>query len=231
MICIATFYRFVSLPDYRDLKERLYKKMLDFEIKGTILLASEGINSTISGIEANIDLFENYLLQDKRFKNLKFKKSFYDYHPFGKTKVKLKKEILSLGEPVDVQSKVGKYVSAEEWNNLLESQNIIVIDTRNIYECEIGTFRGALNPQTNNFKELTQFVENNFENLKNKKIAMFCTGGIRCEKFSSYLLQKGISEVYNLKGGILQYLQDIKPEDSLWQGECFVFDERKAIGL
>ena len=160
---------------------------------------------------------------------MQFKKSFYDHQPFGKTKVKLKKQILSLGEPIDVHSRIGIYVEPKDWNNLIKQDDLVLIDTRNDYECEIGTFEGAIDPKINNFRELADFVQNNLDSWQNKKIAMFCTGGIRCEKFSSFMLQKGFPEVYHLKGGILQYLEEIPPETSLWKGNCFVFDERRAV--
>jgi UPF0176 protein len=227
---VAALYKFVSLPDYQEVRENLWEICQAQNIKGTLLLAEEGINGTVAGTREAIDALNLFFKADERFHNLEYKESTAQKMPFFRLKVRLKKEIVTLGvEGVNPNQKVGTYVNAEEWNTLLEDPEMIVIDTRNDYEYEIGTFKKALNPHTNTFREFPEFVKKNLDPKKHKKIAMCCTGGIRCEKASSYMLSQGFEEVYHLKGGILKYLEEMPVQKSLWEGECFVFDHRTAI--
>ncbi|HEY9801698.1 MAG TPA: rhodanese-related sulfurtransferase [Leptolyngbyaceae cyanobacterium] len=228
---MATFYKFVSLPDFTEKQDPLLAYCLDQGIKGTILLAKEGINGTIAGSRQAIDAVLSYLRSDPRLQDLDHKESTAENPPFERMKVRLKKEIVTLGLPeVDPNEQVGTYVTPQEWNDLISDPEVTVIDTRNDYEVHIGTFKGAQNPQTNSFRDFPEYVRQNLDPSKQKKVAMFCTGGIRCEKASSFMLSQGFAEVYHLKGGILKYLEEVPPEASLWEGECFVFDERIAVG-
>lgn len=227
---VATFYKFVRLPDYAEKQQPLLSYCIDRHIKGTILLASEGINATIAGSRQNIDSVLAFLRSDSRLADLEYKESDADLPPFERMKVKLKKEIVTLGLPeIDPSDRVGTYVSPQEWNDLISDPEVVVIDTRNDYEVKIGTFQGALNPQTESFRDFPDYVRQNLNPFKQKKVAMFCTGGIRCEKATSFLLSEGFERVYHLKDGILKYLEEVPAKESLWQGECFVFDERVAV--
>jgi len=227
---VATFYKFVSLPDYESLQPILLEYSQAQNLKGTILLASEGINATLAGNRQEIDNILIFLKKDTRFADLTHRESSCENLPFQRLKVRLKKEIVTFGqESVNPDQQVGVYVEPEAWNELLRDPTVLVIDTRNDYEISIGSFWGAINPRTHAFNQFPDYVQKNLDPQKHQKIAMFCTGGIRCEKASSYLLAQGFPEIYHLKGGILQYLKEIAPEDSLWQGECFVFDERVAL--
>lgn len=228
---VIAFYKFVDLSDFKELKEPLKNFCLEHEIRGSIVLAKEGINSTMSGKRENIEAFLNFLRRDKRFEELEYKESYaIDQHPFRRMKVLLKKEIVNLGMPqINPNNKVGTYLSAEDWNKVISDPDVVLIDTRNDFEYKVGTFKGAINPQTKSFNEFPEYVEKNLDPAKDKKVAMFCTGGIRCEKATSFMLEKGFKEVYHLKGGILKYLEEIKEEESLWKGECFVFDKRVGI--
>jgi UPF0176 protein len=229
-IVVAALYKFVSLEDFRDLREPLLDVCLDADVRGTLLLAHEGINGTIAGTRAGIDTVLTYLKSDPRLSDLDQKESFDDHIPFYRMKVKLKREIVTMGvEDIDPNKAVGTYVEPRDWNALIEDPDVLLIDTRNAYECDIGTFKGALDPRTENFREFPQFVSENLDPVKQKKIAMFCTGGIRCEKASAYMLNEGFDEVYHLKGGILKYLEQVPQEDSHWEGECFVFDNRVSV--
>jgi UPF0176 protein len=230
----AALYKFVSLPHYKDLQAPILHACEQHQIKGTILLASEGINGTIAGLPDDIYAVLNYLRTDALFNgdfaDLEHKESFADEHPFYRMKVRLKKEIVTLGVPgVSPTKKVGTYVKPEDWNALISDPDVILIDTRNDYEIDIGTFKGAVDPKTTTFREFPKYVANNLDKTKHKKVAMFCTGGIRCEKASSYMMDQGFDEVYHLQGGILKYLETVPEEQSLWQGECFVFDQRVAV--
>ncbi len=232
---VAAFYQFVTLPDFQALREPLRNMCVALDIKGIILLAEEGINGTVAGREVAIDALVNQLrngaLFNGRLDNLELKFSGATEMPFNRMKVRLKKEIVTLGDPdTDPKAKVGAYVDAADWNDLLKQPDILLIDTRNQFEVEMGTFEGALDPNISRFGEFPDFASRALDPAKHKKIAMFCTGGIRCEKASSYLLSQGFEEVYHLKGGILKYLEDIPPDQSLWRGECFVFDHRVALG-
>jgi UPF0176 protein len=230
----AALYKFVSLPEYQALQAPILAACKIHHIKGTLLLAEEGINGTIAGLSDHIHLLLNYLRTDPlfagKFSDLEHKESFADEHPFYRMKVKLKKEIVTLGVPgVSPTKKVGTYVKPEDWNALISDPDVVLIDTRNDYEVDIGTFKGAIDPKTTTFREFPEYVAKNFDKTKHKKVAMFCTGGIRCEKASSYMLDQGFDEVYHLQGGILKYLETVPEEQSIWQGECFVFDQRVAV--
>jgi UPF0176 protein len=228
-IKIIAFYKFIHLSDFADLRKPLLEFLLENDIKGTILLAPEGINGTVSGSAESIDKLIAHLNRDERFGDLEFKLSSYSRQPFKKTKVKLKKEIISFGKTLTPNAQVGQYVSPEEWNSLLEDKNVIVLDTRNNYEVEVGSFPGAINPNTESFREVKDFADAKLNSNKNAKIAIYCTGGIRCEKFSAYLLENGFRNVYHLKGGILKYLEKISDSQNRWQGTCYVFDDRRAL--
>ncbi|MFP4009194.1 MAG: rhodanese-related sulfurtransferase [Spirulinaceae cyanobacterium] len=229
-VVVATFYKFVALPDYQEMRSPLLAFCQNQQIKGTILLAAEGINGTIAGEAVNIHAVIHYLRSDERFSDLEFRESKATTPPFERLKVKLKREIVTLGIPeVDPNQQVGTYVTPQQWNDLISDPDVVLIDTRNDYEVDIGTFRGANNPKTESFREFPDYARQKLNPHQHKKVAMFCTGGIRCEKASSYLLKQGFDRVYHLKGGILKYLEEIPPEESLWEGECFVFDERVAV--
>jgi UPF0176 protein len=229
-VVVAALYHFATLADFREQQEPLRARCRELGIRGTLLLAEEGINGTISGSRDSIDAILAYLRSDARLAALEHKESFSDTHPFRRLKVKLKKEIVTLGVPgVDPNKVVGTYVEPEDWNALISDPDVVVIDTRNDYEVMLGTFRNAVDPETKSFSEFPDYVRRHFSPEKNRKVAMFCTGGIRCEKASSFMRSEGYAEVYHLKGGILKYLEKVKPEDSLWQGECFVFDHRVGV--
>lgn len=227
---VASFYKFVHLPDFADKQQPLLAYCQSQEVKGSILLAAEGINGTIASIyPASIDAVVSFLRSDSRLSDLEYKLSSAESPPFERIKVRLKREIVTLGLPVDPLQQVGTYVSPSEWNALINDPEVTLIDTRNDYEVDIGTFKGAQNPNTSSFNQFPSYIEQHLDPNKHKKVALFCTGGIRCEKASSLLLSQGFTEVYHLKGGILKYLAEVPEEDSLWQGECFVFDERVAL--
>jgi UPF0176 protein len=229
-IIVAALYHFAPLPDFRELREPLLAQCREQDIRGTLLLAEEGINGTISGPRAGIDSVLAFIRADARLAALEHKESRSARHPFRRMKVKLKKEIVTLGVPgVDPNKIVGSYVEPEAWNALISDPEVVVIDTRNDYEVAIGTFRNAVDPKTASFRDFPQFVREHYDPLKHRKVAMFCTGGIRCEKASSFMRAEGFPEVYHLKGGILKYLERVRPEDSLWEGECFVFDHRVGV--
>lgn len=227
---VATFYKFVPLSDFAVRKQPLLEFCQRQGIKGTILLAPEGINGTIVGTRQEIAAVLAFLRSEPLLADLEHKETFTRSSPFRRMKVKLKKEIVTLGLPeVDPNQQVGNYVEPQKWNELITDSEVIVIDTRNQYEVDIGTFKGAIAPKTRSFREFPDYVVNHLNPQQHKKVAMFCTGGIRCEKASSFLLSQGFQEVYHLKGGILKYLEEVPHEESLWQGECFVFDERVAV--
>ena len=229
-IVIATLYKFVSLLDYTELRDPIRAICIENEVKGTLLLAAEGLNGTIAGTRQGIDTVLAYLRADARLADLEHKESFADEIPFRRMKVKLKAEIVTIGlNHIDPTEKVGQYVKPADWNDLITDPEVMLIDTRNEYEVEFGTFEGAINPHTDSFGQFPDFAQKHLDPDKHKKIAMFCTGGIRCEKASSLLLEMGFEEVYHLKGGILKYLEEIHQENSRWKGECFVFDERITL--
>lgn len=227
---VAALYKFVSLPDYRTLRQPLLDQCRTLAIKGTLLLAREGINGTIAGRRTAIEQWLATLQHDERFADLQPKVSLSDEMPFYRMKVKLKQEIVSMGVPAaDPARLAGEYVDATDWNDLISDPATLLIDTRNYYECAIGRFKEAISPQTTTFREFPDFVDQQLDPARHKKVAMYCTGGIRCEKATAYLRRQGFEEVYHLRGGILQYLQTVAPEDSLWTGECFVFDNRVTV--
>ena len=227
---VCALYKFVTLENYESMREPLHRVMLDNQIKGTLLLAQEGINGTVSGPQEGIDALLAWLNSDERLAPISFKISLHTEQPFYRTKVKLKKEIVTMGvEGIDPRKTVGTYVKPKDWNDLIADPEVTVIDTRNDYEIEIGTFKHAINPNTESFREFPAYVANELDPSKHKKVAMFCTGGIRCEKSTAYLKEQGFDEVYHLEGGILQYLEDVPQEESLWEGDCFVFDNRVAV--
>lgn len=229
-VVVAALYKFVTLEDFHELRESLLDECQRAEVKGTLLLAREGINGTIAGSREGIDQVLDYLRSDVRLSDLAHKESFDAEMPFYRMKVKLKKEIVTMGlEGIDPNDRVGTYVKPSDWNALVEDPDVVIVDTRNDYEVGIGTFRGALDPKTTTFREFPAFVRENLDPKKNKKVAMFCTGGIRCEKASAFMLGEGFEEVYHLEGGILKYLEEVPAKESAWEGECFVFDNRVAV--
>ncbi len=231
-ILVAALYKFVEIDDLHSLQSNLYEICEKNNIMGTILIANEGINGTISGKTNEINQTISLLKSDKRFANIEIKYSSTDKQPFHRMKVRLKKEIVTIGLPeINPNKKVGTYVKPDDWNDLISDPNVVVIDTRNKYETKIGSFQNALDPETSSFREFPDWVKK-FKSSKenaNKKIAMFCTGGIRCEKASSLMKEEGFEDVYHLQGGILKYLETIDKENSLWNGECFVFDQRVCL--
>ncbi|SFV77091.1 Rhodanese domain protein UPF0176 [hydrothermal vent metagenome] len=230
MFTVCALYQFVRLDDFEAFRTPLRELMVELEVKGTILLALEGLNGTISGSKASIDGVIQFLQDDGRFDNLEIKFSHSEINPFKRLKVKLKKEIVTLGvEHIDPLSSVGTYIAPQDWNALISDPDVILIDTRNNYEYEIGSFKGAINPNTETFREFPTYTKDNLEQYRGKKVAMFCTGGIRCEKSTAYLKSQGFDTVYHLQGGILKYLEEMDEEQSLWEGECFVFDDRVAV--
>ena len=231
---VAALYQFVPLPDFRELKVPVERFCADLGIKGSLLLASEGLNGTLAGRPEAIDRFVEECLSGPlfggRLDNLELKFSSAAEMPFRRLKIRLKKEIVTLGDPAtDPTRRVGTYVAAGEWNALLETPGLVLVDTRNQFEVEMGTFAGAIDPEIPRFSDFRDFVAARLDPKTHKKVAMFCTGGIRCEKASSYMLSQGFEEVYHLKGGILKYLETVPESESRWEGECFVFDGRVAL--
>ncbi len=226
----SAFYKFVEIEDPVSLRPVLLDACNARQLKGSILLAHEGINGTISGDAEGLKDFFAWLGQDSRFTDIETKQSPAAAHPFGRMKVRLKREIVSLGVPeANPALAVGTYVAPEDWNALIEDPDVILLDTRNDYEVRIGTFKGAVDPKTRAFRQFPDFVRQKLDPERQQKVAAFCTGGIRCEKATSFLIQEGFKEVYHLQGGILKYLETVPKEKSLWEGECFVFDERVAL--
>lgn len=231
-IVVCALYKFVELPDYETLRQPLLDVMEAYGIRGTLLLAKEGINGTVAGTRTAIDTLLAWLKNDPRLTGIDSKESYTDEPPFLRTKVKLKKEIVTMGvEGIDPRRVVGTYVEPKDWNELISDPEVLLIDTRNDYEYQVGTFLNAINPNTESFREFPQYVKEHLDPTKHKKVAMFCTGGIRCEKSTAYLKEQGFDQVYHLKGGILKYLEEVPPQETLWQGECFVFDERVTVNL
>ncbi|MCC0027642.1 MAG: rhodanese-related sulfurtransferase [Zhengella sp.] len=228
---VAALYRFCRLPDFRDLRQPILDFCRNHGIKGTLLLAHEGINGTVAGSDAAIDGLVGWLMERPEFQGMELKYSRAETMPFHRMKVRLKKEIVTMGvADVDPLNGTGAYVDPAGWNALISDPDTVIIDTRNDYEVALGTFRGAIDPKTETFREFPDWVARNHNLLAGRKVAMFCTGGIRCEKATAYVRSLGFDEVYHLKGGILQYLEDMPEEQSLWDGECFVFDERVSVG-
>ncbi|MDD3761939.1 MAG: rhodanese-related sulfurtransferase [Nevskiales bacterium] len=228
---VAALYHFARLPDFAGLREPLRAVCEQAGVKGSLLLAGEGINGTIAGSRAGIDTVLAHLRADPRLAALEHKESVAPRMPFARLKIKLKREIVTMGVPgVDPEQLVGTYVDPQDWNALIADPEVLVVDTRNAYEVKVGTFRNAVSPDTDSFREFPAYVERELRGQEQRPIAMFCTGGIRCEKATSYLREQGFEKVYHLRGGVLKYLEQVPAEHSLWDGECYVFDERVAVG-
>jgi len=229
-IVVCALYKFTALKNFASLREPLLNVMARHHIRGTLLLAREGINGTVAGNRAAIDALLGWLNRDIRLKPIECKESWCETVPFKHTRVKLKKEIVTMGVPdIDPTNAAGTYVEPANWNELISDPQVLVLDTRNDYEVQVGTFKHAINPKTESFRQFPQYVATHLNPGVHKKVAMFCTGGIRCEKSTALLREQGFAEVYHLKGGILKYLEDIPREQSLWEGECFVFDDRVTV--
>ncbi len=231
MFVVAALYQFTPFADPAGLKAPLAERACNEGVKGTLLLAREGINGTIAGTRDGIDAVLAHIRSLPGCSDLEWKESHADTMPFTRLKVRLKKEIVTMGqEDVDPTASVGTYVEPTDWNDLISNPDVAVIDTRNAYEVGIGTFQNAIDPETDSFREFPEWWARNAARFEGKKIAMFCTGGIRCEKSTNWLIGQGVEDVFHLKGGILKYLEEVPKEDSLWQGECFVFDKRVSVG-
>ena len=231
MYTVAALYHFTTFADPAAIRGPLLAVAEENALRGTLLLAREGINGTIAGSRKGIDAILSHIRSLPGCAELEWKESTASSAPFPRLKVRLKREIVTMGKPdVDPRATVGHYLNPEEWNELISAPDVAVIDTRNDYEVAIGTFKGAVDPLTKTFREFPEWWEQNKERFHNKRIAMFCTGGIRCEKSTNWLLQQGVPEVFHLKGGILKYLEEMPAEESLWEGECFVFDGRVSVG-
>ncbi|OED39151.1 hypothetical protein AB833_16570 [Chromatiales bacterium (ex Bugula neritina AB1)] len=231
-IIVCALYKFVRLENYLQIRDPLLELMLELRVRGTLLLAREGINGTIAGERAGIDSLLKWLRAQPGLEDLDCKESITSESPFKRSRVKIKKEIVTMGvEGLDPVQSAGTYVAPKDWNALISDPDVLLIDTRNDYECEVGSFEGAVNPHTASFRDFPAYVEKSLQGKVSKttKVAMFCTGGIRCEKSTAYLRSNGFSEVYHLQGGILKYLEEVPLEDSMWEGECFVFDERVTV--
>lgn len=231
-IIIASFYKFITLPDYELMREPILSKMHEIGIKGTIILALEGINGGFAGEPEAMALFYQFMHSHSDFADLNFKETLDTKNPFDKAKVKLRKEIVTMGAPgiiVDASINEATHLSPQEWHQLIQDPEVILLDTRNDYEFELGTFKNAINPDIDNFREFPEYVAQHLADKKDKKIAMFCTGGIRCEKTTAFMKEQGFKEVYQLHDGVLNYMASIPTEESLWEGACFVFDDRVAV--
>ena len=227
---ISAMYKFVTLEDFESLRAPIQDAMEKFDIRGTLLLAKEGVNGTVAGKAEGMQAFWNFLKADARLSDIVHKESYEARQPFRRAKVKLKKEIVTMGvEGIDPRHVVGTYVKPKDWNALISDPEVFVVDTRNDYEVELGTFKGAVDPDTKTFREFPDYVKQNMDPAKHRKVAMFCTGGIRCEKSTAYMKEQGFDEVYHLEGGILKYLEEVPQDETLWEGECFVFDDRVTV--
>lgn len=227
---VATFYKFVALPDCETLRSQILDHCQKNNIYGSILLAQEGINGTVCSDRIHLTAFIEFLRQDPRLCDLTTKESESDRAPFDRLKVKIKPEIVTLGRPdINPSERAGTYVKPQDWNALIQDPEVLVIDTRKAFEVSTGTFVGAVDPNLDSFREFPGYVETHLNPTQHTKVAMFCTGGIRCEKASAYMLSAGFETVYHLEGGILKYLEEIDPDESLWEGECFVFDQRVSV--
>ncbi|MBM76796.1 MAG: hypothetical protein CMK59_15425 [Proteobacteria bacterium] len=227
---VAAFYKFITIEDVEKLHQILLERASFFALQGVLLVAGEGINGTLSGAHERLRSFLSELRQDERFSKLDIKFSECSDPPFHRLRVRKKKEIVTLGvEGIDPREKVGTYIDSADWNDLIEREDVVLVDTRNDYEVVLGTFKGAINPKTESFRDFPRWVSEHLDAKKHRKVAMFCTGGIRCEKASSFLLEQGFEEVFHLKGGILKYLNEISEDESSWEGECFLFDRRVGV--
>lgn len=230
-IVVSALYQFVRIEQPVSLRQPLTDFLNHHEIRGTLILAEEGINGTVSGTRQAIDALYAWFKEHPPLDQVSSKESFHDEQPFYRTKVKIKKEIVTMGvEGIDPQKVVGTYVKPDEWNSLISDPDVILVDTRNDYEVDIGTFKGAINPNTDTFRDFPAYVKEHLDPAKQPKVAMFCTGGIRCEKSTAFLKEQGFDEVYHLEGGILKYLEEVPSDQSLWDGQCFVFDNRVSVG-
>ncbi|NQZ09956.1 MAG: rhodanese-related sulfurtransferase [Algicola sp.] len=230
VVVVCALYKFVRLENFTQLRQPLLEAMENHGIKGTLLLAFEGINGTVAGSREGVNNLLNWLAQQPGLDNIVHKESFDENMPFYRTKVKLKKEIVTMGvEGIDPKKVVGSYVKPKDWNALISDPDVLLVDTRNEYEIQIGSFKNAVNPKTETFREFPQYVAEHLDVKKHKKVAMFCTGGIRCEKSTAYLKEQGFEDVYHLEGGILKYLEEVPEQETLWEGDCFVFDNRVAV--
>ncbi len=231
-VVVCALYKFVRLENYRQLRDPLLEVMLNHSVRGTLLLATEGINGTIAGDRNGVDAVLQWLRSTPVLADLECKESITTVEPFKRSRVKIKKEIVTLGvEGLDPAHTAGTYVAPKDWNALISDPDVLLIDTRNDYECDVGSFEGAVNPDTASFRDFPAYVADSLHGSisKTQKVAMFCTGGIRCEKSTAYLRSLGYEEVYHLQGGILKYLEEVPESESMWQGECFVFDERVTV--
>ncbi|WP_299973187.1 rhodanese-related sulfurtransferase [uncultured Pseudoteredinibacter sp.] len=227
---VMALYKFTPFADFADWREGIQSAMADHQVKGSLLIAAEGINGTVAAERDGIEAIKSYLNSIGALAGFSYKESFCKEQPFNRSKVKLKKEIVTMGVPeIDPLKVVGSYVKPEDWNALISDPDVVLVDTRNDYEVELGTFKGALDPNTTSFREFPDYVAKTLDPSKHKKVAMFCTGGIRCEKSTAYMKEQGFDEVYHLEGGILKYLEEVDEKDSLWEGECFVFDGRVTV--
>ncbi|MGJ8694337.1 MAG: rhodanese-related sulfurtransferase [Thalassotalea sp.] len=227
---VCAMYKFVALENFENIREPLLAVMEKNKIYGTLLLAHEGINGTVAGSRQAIDNLYAWFKLDQRLADISSKESSTEEKPFKRSKVKLKKEIVTMGvEGIDPRHTVGTYVKPQDWNALISDPDVVLVDTRNDYEVQIGTFKNAVDPNTKTFREFPAYVKENMDPSKQKKVAMFCTGGIRCEKSTAYMKEQGFDEVYHLEGGILKYLEEVPEAETLWQGECFVFDDRVTV--
>ncbi|MEM8484236.1 MAG: rhodanese-related sulfurtransferase [Bacteroidota bacterium] len=230
MLVVIAFYKFVPIPDFASLQSAYYDICRAHDVRGTILLAHEGINGMLAGPREGIDAVLKYMRDDERLADLEHKESFCEASPFKRLRVRLKREIITMGDPsIDPLEQVGQYVEPEDWNALISDPEVTLVDTRNDYEVNLGTFKGAIDPDTTSFREFSAYIAKNLDPAKHKKVAMFCTGGIRCEKATAYMLREGFEEVYHLKGGILKYLEEVPASSSMWEGECYVFDDRVSL--
>jgi UPF0176 protein len=231
MVWIVTFYKFVPLSEPAALRTELLDRCMGWGLRGTVLLAREGLNATVAGDRHAIDALLSWLHAHPEIGNFPHQESTADEVPFERMKVRLKNEVVTLGRPEvnPAQQPVGTYVNPQDWNQVITAPDVVVIDARNRFEVEMGTFKGAINPKTRSFRELPAYLDDHLDPTQHRQVAMFCTGGIRCEKATAYLLEQGFEQVYHLRGGILNYLKTMPEEASLWQGDCFVFDERVAV--
>ncbi|GAA6153521.1 rhodanese-related sulfurtransferase [Pseudoteredinibacter isoporae] len=227
---VMALYKFTPFADFTEWRAGIQDAMAEHQVKGSLLIAAEGINGTVAAERDGIEGLKAYLNRIPALENFSYKESFCKEQPFNRSKVKLKKEIVTMGVPeVDPLKVVGSYVKPQDWNALISDPDVVLVDTRNDYEVELGTFKGALDPNTTSFREFPEYVAQELDPAKHKKVAMFCTGGIRCEKSTAYLKEQGFDEVYHLEGGILKYLEEVDEKDSMWEGECFVFDGRVTV--
>lgn len=230
-IVVSALYHFVKLQQPVQFRAPLLAFLDAHDIRGTLILAQEGINGTVSGSRTSIDALYQWFSEHPEFQAIQSKESFHEAQPFFRTKVKIKKEIVTMGvDNIDPLKIVGTYVKPEQWNELISDPDVLLVDTRNDYEVQIGSFKGAVNPNTETFREFPEYVKNELDPKRQKKVAMFCTGGIRCEKSTAYLKEQGFDEVYHLQGGILKYLETVDANESMWDGQCFVFDNRVSVG-